>query len=146
MIAGGHDHNGDARFPLDVESLRREAEQLKDQVSAFAVASAFAVRNPEHEKTAADIITRVTGKPVSLSSELTSSLDAPRRALTAVLNARLISRISLLIVTFGPSRVGHILILLARSPPALRMAAGDLPVRRLPVLLLFARLLLVVAL
>ncbi len=40
---------------------------------------------------------RVTGKPVTLSTELTSSLDAPRRALTAVLNARLISRISLLI-------------------------------------------------
>ena len=40
---------------------------------------------------------RITGKPVTLSTELTSSLDAPRRALTAVLNARLISRISLLI-------------------------------------------------
>ena len=33
----------------------------------------------------------------TLSTELTSALDAPRRALTAVLNARLISRISMLI-------------------------------------------------
>ncbi|MGB8316365.1 MAG: hydantoinase/oxoprolinase family protein [Aestuariivirga sp.] len=97
MIAGGHDHNGDARVPLDVAALEREAELLKGEVSAFAVASAFAVRNPEHEKTARDIIMRVTGKPVTLSTELTSSLDAPRRALTAVLNARLISRISMLI-------------------------------------------------
>ncbi len=97
MIAGGHDHNGDARLPLDVASLEREAEQLKGQVSAFAVASAFAVRNPAHENAAREIITRVTGKPVTLSTELTSSLDAPRRALTAVLNARLISRISMLI-------------------------------------------------
>jgi N-methylhydantoinase A/oxoprolinase/acetone carboxylase beta subunit len=70
---------------------------LKGEVSAFAVASAFAVRNPEHEKAVRDIIVRVTGKPVTMSTELTSSLDAPRRALTAVLNARLISRISMLI-------------------------------------------------
>ena len=38
-----------------------------------------------------------TGKPVTLSTELSSSLDAPRRALTAALNARLISRVSNLI-------------------------------------------------
>ena len=97
LIGGGHDHNGDPMISLDVAALVREAELLKGEVSAFAVASAFAVRNPEHEKIARDIIMRVTGKPVTLSTELTSSLDAPRRALTAVLNARLISRISMLI-------------------------------------------------
>ena len=97
LIAGGHDHNGDPVVSLDVTAVEHEAELLKGQVSAFAVASAFAVRNPEHEKVVRDIIMRVTGKPVTLSSELTSSLDAPRRALTAVLNARLISRISTLI-------------------------------------------------
>ena len=56
MIAGGHDHNGDATVPLDVAAVEREAEMLKGEVSAFAVASAFAVRNPEHEKAARDII------------------------------------------------------------------------------------------
>ncbi len=97
MIGGGHDHNGEAVVALDVVTLESEALNLASQVSAFAVASAFAVRNPAHEVLARDIITRVTGKPVTLSTELTSSLDAPRRALTAVLNARLISRISMLI-------------------------------------------------
>ncbi len=97
MLAGGHDHNGDEVAALDVQKLEGEARALAGQVSAFAVASAFAVRNPAHETAARDIITRVTGKPVTLSTELSSSLDAPRRALTAVLNARLISRISLLI-------------------------------------------------
>ena len=53
MIAGGHDHNGDAAVSLDVAAVEREAELLKGEVSAFAVASAFAVRNPEHEKIAA---------------------------------------------------------------------------------------------
>lgn len=97
LIAGGHDHNGDALAALDTAAVERNSEEIKNEVSAFAVASAFAVRNPEHEKRARDIIMRVTGKPVTLSTELTSSLDAPRRALTAVLNARLISRISMLI-------------------------------------------------
>ncbi len=97
MIAGGHDHNGEAKSPLDVIALERDVLALRDQVSAFAVASTFAVRNAEHERQARDIITRISGKPVTLSTELTSSLDAPRRALTAVLNARLISRISMLI-------------------------------------------------
>jgi N-methylhydantoinase A/oxoprolinase/acetone carboxylase beta subunit len=55
------------------------------------------VRNPAHEVAARELIVRLTGKPVTLSTELTSSLDAPRRALTAVLNARLISRVSMLI-------------------------------------------------
>ena len=97
MIAGGHDHNGDAVVDLDVARVESEAVLHAGQVSAFAVASAFAVRNPAHEILARDIITKATGKPVTLSTELTSSLDAPRRALTAVLNARLISRISMLI-------------------------------------------------
>lgn len=97
IIDGGHDHNGDAKSPLDLAGLEREAAVMGAQVSAFAVASAFAVRNPAHEQQAREIITRVAAKPVTLSTELTSSLDAPRRALTAVLNARLISRISMLI-------------------------------------------------
>ncbi len=48
---------------------------------------------PRDAKRASIIVAR-TAKPVTLSTELTSALDAPRRALTAVLNARLISRIS----------------------------------------------------
>ena len=97
MLGGGHDHNGDEAAPLDVVKLENEALRLGTEVSAFAVASAFAVRNSSHELKARDSIIRATGKPVTLSTELTSSLDAPRRALTAVLNARLISRISMLI-------------------------------------------------
>ena len=96
-IAGGHDHNGDALAPLDVAALEATARALGKEVDAFAVASAFAVRNPAHERQARDVIVRATGRPVTLSSELSSALDAPRRALTAALNARLIARISSLI-------------------------------------------------
>ncbi len=95
MISGGHDHNGEEVRPLDVEGLANAIAAMP--VDAFAIASAFAVRNPAHESRARDIIAQATGKPATLSTELTSALDAPRRALTAVLNARLISRISMLI-------------------------------------------------
>ena len=95
MIAGGHDHGGDEAKPLDLEALRAAVTAMP--VDAFAIASAFAVRNPAHEQRAREMIAQLTGKPATLSTELTSALDAPRRALTVVLNARLISRISMLI-------------------------------------------------
>lgn len=97
LIGGGHDHNGDERAPLDLASLDRAIEEDAGAVDAFAVAAQFAVRNPSHEQRVRDHLIRHTGKPVTVSSELSSSLDAPRRALTAALNARLIARISTLI-------------------------------------------------
>jgi len=97
MIAGGHDHNGDEREKLDQARLAEIIGEFDSKVDAFAVASSFAVRNPAHELLARELITAKTGKPVTISSELSSALDAPRRALTAALNARLISRISRLI-------------------------------------------------
>jgi N-methylhydantoinase A/oxoprolinase/acetone carboxylase beta subunit len=97
-IAGGHDHNGGEVTKLDMDALAALAGKHKGAVEAFAVASQFAVRNPAHEHAARDFLIAQTGLPVTCSTELASALDAPRRALTAALNARLISRISLLIV------------------------------------------------
>jgi len=101
VIGGGHDHNGDARMPLDAEGLQVALTAIAPKVDAFAVASAFAVRNSAHELQARELIVAATGKPVTLSTELSSSLDAPRRALTATLNARLIARVSGLIDAVG---------------------------------------------
>ncbi len=97
FVAGGHDHNGDPATALDEAAIERVAKARGAEVEAFAVAAAFAIRNPDHERRARDIVVAATGKPVTLSSELSSALDAPRRALTAALNARLISRITGLI-------------------------------------------------
>ncbi len=97
VIAGGHHHNGDAVCPLDIDALETALLAMNSKVDAFAVASSFATRNADHEHQARDRIVALTGKPVTLSTELSSALDAPRRALTAVLNARLIPRISGLI-------------------------------------------------
>ena len=97
LVAGGHDHSGHPLSPLDVEALVDVAESMGTKVEAFAIASRFAVRNPEHELQARAVVSTSTGKPVTISAELSTSLDAPRRALTATLNARLISRIGHLV-------------------------------------------------
>ncbi len=96
-IAGGHDHNGAVAQALDLQALQQALDAVADKVDAFAVASTFAVRNPAHEHAVREYIVASTGKPVTVSSELSSALDAPRRALTAALNARLIARVSTLI-------------------------------------------------
>ena len=96
-LRGGHDHNGEEREALDISVLQSQLQNVAQQVSAFAVASTFAVRNAAHENKVRELIAALTDKPTTLSSEISSALDAPRRALTAVLNARLISRITQLV-------------------------------------------------
>ena len=93
-FAGGHDHAGREVAPLDEIYLRRWAAAVAPEVTGFAVVSCFATRNGAHELRAADIIAAETRKPVTLSHQLADALDAPRRAQTAVLNARLVWRIS----------------------------------------------------
>lgn len=92
-LAGGHDAHGNEASPLDFDALSRAVQELAPQVSAFAVAAQFSVRNPGHERAAADHIRSLSNKPVSASHDLSAKLDGPRRALTAVLNARLLGTI-----------------------------------------------------
>ena len=96
-ISGGHNHAGKQAQALDLEALEAGLEEWGDTVSAFAVASQFATRNPEHELKVKDLLQSRTGKPVSCSHELSAKLNGPKRAMTAVLNARLIGMIDHLI-------------------------------------------------
>lgn len=89
VLQGGHNHAGSEVTPLDESSLEEWLETITG-VSGFAVASQFATRNPAHENRAAEVIQRVTGRPVSCSHHLSARLNGPKRALTALLNARLI--------------------------------------------------------
>jgi N-methylhydantoinase A/oxoprolinase/acetone carboxylase beta subunit len=97
FIAGGHAATGDEQAPLDLVSLEAAIERHGTSVAAFAVSGFFSVRNPAHEIAARDLIRGLTDCPVSCGHELTSKLDAPRRALTAALNARLIPQLQQLI-------------------------------------------------
>ncbi|MEK9621505.1 MAG: hydantoinase/oxoprolinase family protein [Alphaproteobacteria bacterium] len=97
FIEGGHKPDGTPQSALDMDSLRDAAAALKGEVSAFAVAGHFATRNPEHELAARDLLREITGLPATCSHELSSSLGGPKRALTAVLNARLINLLEKLV-------------------------------------------------
>lgn len=99
FLAGGHGPLGDEQAPLDREGARAAIAQHAGRVEAFAVAGYFSVRNPSHELWVRDLVRETTGLPVTCAHELTSNLDAPRRALTAVLNARLIPQIQTLVLS-----------------------------------------------
>ncbi|MFN4129350.1 MAG: hydantoinase/oxoprolinase N-terminal domain-containing protein, partial [Paracoccaceae bacterium] len=96
-LTGGHGHAGQELAPLDLDALEKTLRDTGDQVMGFAVAARFATRNPAHEIAARDLIRRITGRPVTCSHELSANLNGPKRALTAVLNARLIGMIDRLV-------------------------------------------------
>jgi N-methylhydantoinase A/oxoprolinase/acetone carboxylase beta subunit len=96
-IPGGHGATGEESAPLDEAAVTRAVTEHEDRVDAFAVAANFSVRNPAHELRARKLIRALTRKPVTCAHELSSKLDAPRRALTAALNARLTPQIRHLI-------------------------------------------------
>ncbi|PTX49130.1 N-methylhydantoinase A/oxoprolinase/acetone carboxylase beta subunit [Gemmobacter caeni] len=96
-LAGGHEHSGAESAPLDLATLEAEAARLAPDVMGFAVAARFATRNPAHEVAARAAIRAATGRPVTCSHELSAGLNGPKRALTAVLNARLIGMIDRLV-------------------------------------------------
>ena len=96
-IAGGHSHHGEPRAPLDLETLARGLDPIAGTVEGFAVVGHFGVRNPAHEIAARDLIRERTGLPVTCGHELSAQLNGPKRALTCVLNARLIGMIAALV-------------------------------------------------
>jgi len=97
FIAGGHSPDGSPQARLDEAAIRAAVSETKGDISAFAVAGHFATRNPDHEIRARDLLLELGDAPVTCSHELSSSLGGPRRALTAVLNARLVNLLDRLI-------------------------------------------------
>ena len=97
FIAGGHGPTGDEQHPLDLDAAAAAIRAHASKVAAFAVSAYFSVRNPAHEIALRRLVRELTDLPVSCGHELTSKLDAPRRALTCALNARLIPQLQQLV-------------------------------------------------
>lgn len=97
VLEGGHSATGSELVPLDIKRARDVILAQEDRVSAFAISGMFATRNSSHEIMLRELVMELTGKPVACGHELASSLGAPRRALTAALNARMILYIQSLI-------------------------------------------------
>ena len=100
-VRGGHDATGEELAPLDEAAVLEAVRACESRVEAFAVAARFSVRNPAHELRLRQLIRSTSHKPVTCAHELSSKLDAPRRALTAALNARLTPQIQHLIEALG---------------------------------------------
>ncbi len=104
-LDGGHNGDGDEMSPLDEAAARDAIHARRDKVAAFAISGYFSVRNPAHElrvKALVDKLTRQDGGyplPVTCGHELTTKLNAIRRATTVALNASLISVLRELIMT-----------------------------------------------
>jgi N-methylhydantoinase A/oxoprolinase/acetone carboxylase beta subunit len=90
FLGGGHDAHGDEAAPLDVAALEEFLAATSAHVDAYAIAGMFSVRNADHERRALDLVAARSGLPATASHHLASALDGPRRALTALLNARLV--------------------------------------------------------
>jgi N-methylhydantoinase A/oxoprolinase/acetone carboxylase beta subunit len=107
-VRGGHDGEGNEIAPLDEMAVRAAILARRDRVGAFAVSGYFGVRNPAHELRVRSLIEELTAPvgeadgfsfPVTCGHELTTRLNAVRRATTAALNARLIPLLRELIAT-----------------------------------------------
>jgi len=118
-LAGGHDAAGAELAPLDEAGAREAILAQRDRVAAFAISSMFAVRNPTHEGRLRDLVRELAARPVTCGHELAAHLGAPRRAMTAALNARLIPAIAHLIAS-----VQHCLAARRIDAP-LMMVKGD---------------------
>lgn len=99
LVGGGHNALGAEQAPLDTAAVEAAIAGHAPKVAAFAVAGYFGARNPDHEIRIRDLVREATGLPVTCAHELSSNLDAPRRALTTVLNARLIPFLQALILS-----------------------------------------------
>jgi N-methylhydantoinase A/oxoprolinase/acetone carboxylase beta subunit len=99
IVAGGHDSHGHALAPVDLMAVERWLDQLADLPDAFAVTAQFSTRNNAHELAVRDLVRRRTGRPVTCSHDLSDELNGPKRAVTAVLNARLIAVVDELVST-----------------------------------------------
>ena len=101
FLAGGHNPDGREREALNLDAARPQIKALAQKVSAVAICGYFGTRNPSHEVTIRDLVRTETALPVTCAHELANALDAPRRALTALLNARLVPLIQQLILAVG---------------------------------------------
>ena len=97
FIPGGHDVSGNER-ELDMSNLEEFVSRHRENISGFAIAGYFAVRNSSHEIKVRNHLHEKTGLATTCSHELSSKLGGPKRALTTVLNARLIPVIQDLIL------------------------------------------------
>jgi N-methylhydantoinase A/oxoprolinase/acetone carboxylase beta subunit len=96
VVAGQMDISGRQVQPPDPDEIKTVADTMINTcgVNAFAVSGYAGSINPEHELRVKDILTHHTGLFVSCGHELSDTLNFQTRAVTAMLNARIIPRLT----------------------------------------------------
>lgn len=96
VIKGQLEITGKPRLAIDPDEVRQIALQMVENhgVTAFAVSGYAGSINPEHEIQVKEIIHQQTGCFVTCGHELSDTLNFQTRAITAMLNARIIPRLT----------------------------------------------------
>ncbi len=96
IVQGQLEISGREIAPVNPDQIRSETDKMikSHHVTAFAVSGYAGSINPEHELQVKKIIKETTGFFVSCGHELSDTLDFRTRAATAVLNARIIPRLT----------------------------------------------------
>jgi N-methylhydantoinase A/oxoprolinase/acetone carboxylase beta subunit len=109
IIQGQIDITGRSIMPVNPDEIRSVVSQLIENygVTAFAVSGFAGSINPEHELQVKKIIQEETGLFVSCGHELSDNLNFQTRAVTAMLNARIIPRLAGLLLDLEKSMKGY---------------------------------------
>ena len=96
VIKGQLDITGRQLLAIDPDEVRQQASQMVENhgVTAFAVSGYAGSINPEHEIQVKEIIHEQTGCFVTCGHELSDALNFQTRAITAMLNARIVPRLA----------------------------------------------------
>lgn len=89
-ISGRHDICGNEIEPLSTETAAEFIKRVKGKVDCIAITGYMSIRNPEHEIAVREIVAREADIPVVCGYQLSSMLGFNERAVTAVMNAKLI--------------------------------------------------------
>lgn len=89
-IPGRFNARGEETRPLDTNLVEEKVRQWRDGIVGYAVSGYFSVRNPEHENEVRRIVREITDKPVITGHELSPELGFYERAVTAILNVKVI--------------------------------------------------------
>ena len=81
---------GKEEEPLDEDAVRAFLESVDGKIDCLAVTGFMSVRNPKHEQRVKQMAKEILGIPAVCGYELSSGLGFNERAITSVMNARLI--------------------------------------------------------
>lgn len=91
MVRGGHEYTGEEIVPLDEDSVKRIADEIKGKVDAIAITSIFSMVNPEHELRVKNILVeKGIDVPIVLSHEI-GGIGLLERENSAILNALILN-------------------------------------------------------